>query len=143
MEQHREEGVWSRVAAQPRQELGDLRSLLRESAALAAIYRRAAETMTGQGKVLARKLLEEELAAGACLRGIGILQATQKEQVPLWEPGTKGGRGLLEGCYHRTRRCLAEYTARSVEPEYGTVFRHLADRAAYRCCLLAQLLGTV
>ena len=142
MEENREAGVWQRVMGQGKQApLRDLEEMLREAAALASVYRWAAGKLTGRGKALAQKLLEGEQANAACLRGIGQLCGRVQETVTVWEPGGKGARGLLQNCYHRTRRCQAEYTARSLEPEFGEVYRRMAERAGEHCALLAELLG--
>ena len=142
MDEKREAGVWQRVTAQPRQMPGeDVDTMLRESMALAAVYHWAAGKLEGRKKHLAQQLLRAEEATGACLRGIGRLSGQTVERVTVWEPGSRGGKGLLEGCYQRTRHCQSEYTARSLDPQFGEVYRHLADRAGKQCVLLVQLLG--
>ena len=142
MKENQENAVWQRVLAQP--EISpdrDLHGLIRESAGLAAIYRRLAGNLTGRGKLLARALLEEELATGEILRGIAALSGHRAEGLKLWEPLTEGGSRLLEKCYHRTRHCQSDCMARSLDPEFGEVFRSLADREAEQCTRIAQLLG--
>ena len=142
MEENAEAKVWQRVMSQPRQApLGDPAAMHRESAALAGVYRWAAERLTGRKKLLARQLLEAERSIGASLRGIGRLSGQSVEKVSVWEPGNKGGKGLLEGCYQRERHCQAEYTARSLDPQFGDVYRLLAEQAGKQCALLTQLLG--
>ena len=139
MEDNRSAEIWRRVTEGPRQEpVMAAEALLRESAALAAVYRRAAGKFTGQRQALARQLRDAEQATTAALRGMGRLSGHAPEQVRLWEPET---RGALEGCYHRTRRCQAEYAARALDPQFGEVYRHLAEQAGKQCVLLTQLLG--
>ena len=132
MEENRENQIWQRVLAQPeRKAAGDLQTLLREAEALAAVYRRIPHP-------LAKRLREGELANAACLRGIGLLSGEKTEVVKLWEPA---GKPDLRSCYHRTRRCQAEYAARSLDGEFGEVFRKMAHREAEHLSLLARLLG--
>ena len=142
MEESRESDIWQRVMAQPTVGAAP-DGLLRESAALAAVYRRLSGTLAGRSKLLVQKLAETEQANTACLRGILTLSGAATEQVKHWEPGKGNTRKLLQSCYHRTRRCQAEYTACSLEPEFGEVYRNLAARAGEQCVRIAELLGMV
>ena len=142
MDKTREAEVWQRVAEGPRSAPGP-EGLLGESAALGAIYRRLAGSLTGPGRSLARKLLAEEEALAACLRGIQVLSGGGGERLRHWEPGKENTRKLLQGCYHRTRRCQGEYAARSLDPDFGEVYRSLAERAGKQCVRLAELLGNL
>ena len=143
MEENREAKVWQRVMAQPRQTPPeDPEAMLREAAALAAVYRWAVERMTGKKKQLAHQLLAEEERTVACLRGIGQLSGHALEAVTVWRPGNREGKGLLEGCYQRTRRCQTEYTARSLDGQFGEAYRLLAERCGRQCLLLTELLGS-
>ena len=141
MEEKREAQVWQRVLSQPPEACsGSVEALLRESAALAAVYRRVFEKSTGRQRLLAKQLLEAEEATAASLRGIAKLKGEPAESLKTWQPG-KNGRTALEGCYHRTLRCQAEYTARSLDRQFGEVYRLLAERCTRQCLLLTQLLG--
>ncbi|MBP3684403.1 MAG: hypothetical protein J6J12_05510 [Oscillospiraceae bacterium] len=138
MDEHQEAGVWQRVMAPPRTKPSTgLEALEQESAALAAIYRRI------QGNPLARQLAQEEQAIGECLRGIRILSGSGGEQLKHWAPKEADLRRQLRGCYHRTRCCQTEYLSRALDPEFGEVFRQLADRAGQQCVRLTRLLGTM
>ena len=142
MDEKREAEVWQRVAAQPRGG-GVPEGLFRESASLAAGYRRLAGTLTGRGQELARQLTGEEEAIAACLRGILLLSGGTGEQIKHWESAGGNRNRLLQSWYHRTRRCREAYMARSLEPDFGEVYRQLADRAARQCSRLAELLGSI
>ena len=72
------------------------------------------------------ELLEGERSIREALLGIGQLTGSPQENIRNWEPGNPG---QLRSCYRRSCRCRAEYLARSLEPEYGEVYRQLADRA--------------
>ena len=142
MEQEREAKVWQRVAEQKEVRIHHgTQGLIRESGELAAIYRRMAEKMTGKEKQLARKLYELEQANRACLRGIALLSGAGADSTKPWVPGKGDEKGQLMRCYHRTQHSQAEYMARSLDPEYGCVYRELALRQERQCALLAELLG--
>lgn len=143
-EYNMEQQVWQRVRG-TREEASqnDLRRLQREAMELAAVYRGLLPQMTGKQREQVAKLYHGERANAAALSGIGILSRQSREQLKLWQPGMADPGKQLERCYHRTRRCMTEYMARSPEPEFGLVFDRMAKRAAEHCVILAELLGTV
>lgn len=142
MEQEREAKVWQRVAEQKEVRIHHgIQELIRESGELAAIYRRMAEKLTGQERQLARKLCETEQSNRACLRGIALLSGAGADSTKPWVPGKGDEKGQVMRCYHRTQHSQAEYMARSLDPEYGCVYRELALRQERQCALLAELLG--
>ena len=140
MEIQQEEAVWDRVLGQRRQAM-DPEGLLRESASLAAVYRRAAETMSGRRQVLARQLLQTEEENLRCLRGMAHMLGQKPESLKIWQP-KKLPAGLPRDCYRRSRQLMTEYTARSADPEFGESYRILADRAAQQCETILRLLGS-
>lgn len=134
--------VWQRVMNSPPAVPKDgLRGLRRESAALAAVYRQLAGSLSGKAGEKAAQLYREEGTISACLRGLEVLRGEDGGKLKYPQPGKEPTLRLLRGCYHRTRNCMAEYTARSVDPEIGMVFRELSDRAQRQCGLLAELMG--
>ena len=137
-----EQQIWQRVRAN-REEgpKNDLRQMQREAMELAAVYRGLLSQLTGKHRELVMKLQRGEQANAAALAGIGLLSLQNREQLKLWQPGKEEPVKLLERCYHRTRRCMTEYMARSAEPEFGVVFDRMARREGEHCLLLAQLLG--
>ena len=139
---NQEQQIWQRVRAD-REEgpKNDLRQMLREAMELAAAYRGLLPQLTGMQREQAAKLYRGEQANAAALAGIGLLSHQNREQLKLWQPGKEEPGKLLQRCYHRTRRCMTEYMARSAEPEFGVVFDRMARREGDHCLLLAQLLG--
>lgn len=136
--------VWQRVLqSQPAVPKDGLRDLRRESAALAAAYRQLSTSLNGREGEKAGQLYREETVTSACLRGLEVLRGEDGGKIRYPQPERESAQRLLRGCYHRTRNCLAEYTARTVDPETGAVFRELADRAQRQCALIAELLGTL
>lgn len=147
MEQYdiqKEQQVWQRVRT-CREETphNDLRQLQREAMELAAIYRSLSAQLAGRQRELAVRLYGGEKANAAALAGIGILSRENEEQLKLWQPGKENPRKLLERCYHRTRRCLTEYLARSADGEFGMVFEKMAKREGEHCGLIAEVLGSL
>ena len=136
--------VWQRVRATAEEPpRSDLRQLQREAMELAAIYRNLVAQFTGRQQEQARRLYLGEKANAQALAGIGLLSRQQGEALKLWQPGKEPAGKVLERCYHRTRRCMSEYLARSAEPEFGSVFRALADREGEHCAVIAELLGSL
>lgn len=141
---NRERQVWQRVRTpSPSFANMELQKLIRESAELAAVYSRIQNSLTGCSRELARQLRQTELSTLHCLRGVGILRHRGGEMVKVWGPERQDIRKLLESCYHRTHRCAAEYTARSLDAEFGEVFRTLAQQCNSQCARIAQLLGRI
>lgn len=141
-QQDMEQQVWQRVRANREEGAKtDLRQLQREAMELAAMYRGLLSRMTGRQREQAARLYQGEQANAAALAGIGILSHQNREQLKIWQPGKEDLKKLLERCYHRTRRCMMEYMARSAEAEYGVVFEKLAKREGEQCSLIAELLG--
>ena len=138
-----EQQVWQRVLnQQEEQPRSDLRQLQFAAMELAGVYRHLAGTLTGKPREKARLLYEEEMETAACLKGLSILSGRKDDLLTIWTPSKEPKQKLLEKCYHQTRRCMVDYTARSAEPEFGCVFHRLAEKAGNRCAILAQLLGS-
>ena len=90
-----------------------------------------------------RQLQREAMELTATLAGIGVLSRQHGEQIKLWQPGKENPGKQLERCYHRTRRCMTEYLARSADNEFGVVFEKLAKREGEHCWILAELIGNL
>ena len=133
-----EQRIWDRVLAQPVQTVDNLEELCQLSRLMASLYRRLVSGAQGPKRDLLKQLYEREQATYSALRGIQRLSGqSSRSSGPAPDNGSLG----LEGCYRRTCRMAAEFTARSVQPEYGVVYRQLANQAEKKCFLLAQLLG--
>ena len=139
-----EHQVWQRVRSN-REEAGknDLWQLQREAMELAAIYRSLSAQMAGKLQEQMKRLYAGERANAAALAGIGKLSRQGSENLKLWQPGKEEPSRLLERCYHRTRRCMTEYVARSADGEFGTVFERMAKREGEHCALIAEVLGSL
>lgn len=143
MDKNREGQVWQRVLNPqpvPTHREG-LRFLRRESMALAGVYRQLMTTLGGKPGEKAGQLYREESITASCLRGLEVLRGEDGGKMKAPPASREPALRLLRGCYQRTRNCLTEYTARTVDPETGAVFRQLANRAEQQCALLAELMG--
>lgn len=139
-----EQQVWQRVhAAREEVPRNELRQLQREAMELAAGYRNVSSQLTGRQQELAKRLYTGEKANAAALAGIGKLSREGGEALKLWQPGREDPKKMLEKCYHRTRRCMTEYMARSADGEFGVVFEGLAKREGEHCGMIAELIGSL
>ena len=142
LEEAAERRVWQRVQGQgvissPGK---DLHSLILAEARSAAVYRHLLSL--GKHKRLLQELLSHGEENIACLKGILALQHIGGGN-PAPFPAPKGVPSqLLEGCFHRCRSLLAEYTARSVQPDYGAVFDVLAKHQPEQMVRIAVLLAS-
>lgn len=136
-----ERQVWQRVLKQPEPSRGDLRALELAALEAAAVYRKLAGTFTGKTREKIRRLYDGQMETAVCLKGIGRLSgggSGKKANVSAPdEPAFKA----LEKQYHCARRAMTEYTARTVDGEYGAVFQRMADIQREACWVLAELLG--
>lgn len=139
-----EEQVWQRVrACREEAPKNDLRQLQRDALELAAVYRNLSSQLTGKPQEQVNRLYAGEKANAAALAGIGKLSRTGGESIKLWQPGKEDARKTLERCYHRTRRSMAEYMARSAEGEFGIIFERMAKRQGEHCVMIAELIGNM
>lgn len=138
-----EERVWQRVMGRPGEAQGsdDLRPLLQTALELAAVYRRLHRDAAGKNRELLIRLHEGEMANAACMKGMMLLRGSQPGKGNVLPSAGEPWARALEKCYHRTRRQLVEYTARSAGAEFGEVFRHMADREQELGALVVELLG--
>ena len=140
MDQKMEQQVWQRVLGQAQLPSGDLRALELAALEAAAVYRKLSGRFTGRSRETLRRLYDVQTEAAACLKGMERLSggAGKPARVsPPEEPAEKA----LEKRYHCACRAITEYTARTVDGEFGAVFQHLAELSRTECVLLAGLLG--
>ena len=142
MDKNREGQIWQRVLnPQPVPSRDGLRGLRRESAALAGMYRQLMTSLNGKTGELAGQLYREEMDISNCLRGLEVLRGEDGGKLkPPHHPREPALR-LLRSCHEKTRNCMTEYMARTVDGETGAVFRRLADRAEQQCMRIAELAG--
>lgn len=139
-----EQQVWQRVhASREEAPRNDLRQLQREAMELAAVYRSLSSRLTGKQQEQAKRLYAGEKANAAALAGVCVLSRNGGETIKIWHPGNEEPKKVLERCYHRSRRCMAEYLSRSAEGEFGIVFEKMAKREGEHCAVIAEVLGSL
>lgn len=136
-----ESRVWQRVMAAPGQSSEDLRPLMHAASETAMAYWHLTKKANGKNKELLQKLYDRARVNLNCLKGIQAMRfGTAGKLSPLPASGEPMQK-VLEKCYHRTRRAMTEYTARSAEPEFGAVFLVMSQREQDNAALIAELLG--
>lgn len=139
--------VWQRVQAtqQPQQppqpDMAGLPGLIAEEMQDAALYLQLSKRMGQKEAQILRRLAEEERSHAACLKGIYTL-ITGEQIAPRVAPSPNdSSERILRRCYGREMRCLAQYEARTADPEYGPVFARLAAQEREHCMAVLELLG--
>lgn len=140
--------VWQRVRAQqpeapqtPRDL--NLSALIMEELSMAAAYQQLARQLNARQSAALQRLSREELAHAACLKGICILVTGEAPAVQT--PATEKDALLLalRKCCGREMRSLRDYESRVSDPEYGPVFRRLAEQEWEHCRTLLELIGSL
>lgn len=137
-----EEEVWKRVqqGREVPQRL-DLRALeLAEGENLGA-YQRLLPAIRGTARQTVLGLLGTTRENLAMLRGVQMLAGAKIGETKPQPLKSQGAEALLRECYHRTRKLQMEYTARSSEGEWGSVFQILTKAAGESCGQIALTLG--
>lgn len=137
--------VWQRVQGSVAEEpTRGLTGMIAEEWADAAVYLSLSRRVQGNHSAILRKMGQEEQAHMACLKGIYTLQGTGRPDVPQPPPIDKAPVSvMLRRCYGREMRCLAQYEARSGDPEYGQIFARMAQQEREHCRQILELLGTL
>ena len=141
----KEAQVWQRVRG-PQQSVDPrdgLQELIAREWEVAGICLQLSRRFSGKQGALLRQLYEKEQGHVACLKGIYTLITGQRPQVR----GASAAGGLAEAelrrCYGKQMQNLAEYERRSSHPEYGHIFRSLAQQEREHCHLLLEVLGSL
>lgn len=137
--------VWQRVHATAPEapDCGDLLALIAGERTDAATYLYLSRGRQSREAAILRRLFEEEQAHAACLRGIYTLITGQKPVIRTAAPVQEPLDRALRRCYGREMRSLAEYEARSADPEYGPVFTRLAAQERDHCRTVLELIGNL
>lgn len=137
--------VWQRVQGTG-QSLSDtygLPGLIAEERADAATYLLLSKKFTGKESAILRRMHEQELSHVACLKGIYALSTGEKLGVQSAKPPQEPVEVTLRRCYGREMQCLAQYEARSSDPQYGQTFARLAQQEREHCHQILALLGSL
>lgn len=137
--------VWQRVQAsqQSQPDAQGLPALISEELEDAATYAQLAKRLGGRDGQTLRRLAENEHSHAACLKGIYTLMTGEPINPKIPPTRQEPAERTLRRCYGREMRCLAQYEARSGDPEYGPVFSRLAAREREHCMTVLELLGRI
>lgn len=133
--------VWQRVNDCRLPESGDIRPLLLTAAESVAVYAHLAQVLTGKQREVMTRLQEAARRSLHVLQGIQSMSGHSAGNLRPVPVPKERPRLLLEKSYHRALRQMTEYTARSLDPEYGMVYHGLADREREAALALAELVG--
>ena len=135
--------VWQRVQGvqSPQQDTNGLPALISEELEDAATYIQLARRLGGKDGQTLRQLAAAEQSHAACLKGIYTLVTGEPINPKIPPLRQEPADRTLRRCYGREMRCLAQYEARSADPEYGPVFVHLAAQEREHCMAVLELIG--
>lgn len=135
--------VWQRVqGAKPVvQESEGIPALIAGELEDAATYLYLAKRMGPKDGQILRRLSEEEQSHGSCLKGIYRLMTGEQSSPVIPPVRQQPAEQILRRCYGKEMRCLAQYEARSADPEYGPVFARLAAQEREHCMAVLELIG--
>lgn len=137
--------VWQRVQGQtptvPDQ--STLLTLIAQEQEDAATYLHLSRQFEGKEASALRQIAHQEQSHAACLRGIYALLTGKKPALHTPPALRENWQVLLRRCYGREMQSLAQYQARTNDPEYGHIFARLAAQEQAHCHTLLQLLGSL
>jgi hypothetical protein len=140
-----EKRVWQRVQSReisptptPRQE--SLKPWVPVAQENTAVFRSLQLQLIGKQWEGLRRLEGESARMVYSLRGLCLLRGETLRLNPIPTP-KEPPRRALEKSFHRTRRLREEMEKRSTDPEFGPVFRSLAQKCDDLCAAIAEMLG--
>ena len=137
--------VWDRVqnAAVPSPDAQSILTLITEEMTDAAAYARLAKRLPSPQAAVARQISQQEQSHISCLKGIYTLITGRKAIAPPPVVADDPPEIVLRRCYGREMRCLAQYEARMSDPQYGYIFRKLAQQEQEHCRQILEILGVL
>ena len=135
--------VWQRVSGEELAPSESIQSLAVAELNEAAIHWMLSQQLQGKERALLRKIFEEDQAHTACLKGIYYFVEDQPLSVRPILPAPESAVIALRKSYGRKLKALREYTARENDPEYGHIFRKLAQEEAEHCKSILQIVGHI
>lgn len=109
----------------------------------AATYLHLSRRLNGTHRAALYRMFQEEQTHAACLKGIYTLTTGSHPKVRTMPLEQENVVVVLRRCYGREMRALAQYEARSDDPEYGHIFARLAAQEREHCKTILQLLGSI
>ena len=137
--------VWDRVRSTPAAtaDAQAVLELIAQEMLDAATYSRLAQRLPPPQASIARQIARQEQSHISCLKGVYTLITGQKPLVPPPGVSDDGPEIVLRRCYGREMRCLSQYEARQADPQYGHIFRTLAQQEKEHCHRILEILGAL
>ena len=135
--------VWQRVQGATRPSDRELLTMIAREWTDAATYLQLSRQFQGKDSANLRRLYDEEQAHTACLKGIYTLITGTRPNVKALALTGQDPEALLRRLYGRQMQGLADYEAKSQDPEYGPVFARLADQERDHCRTILEVIGNL
>ena len=135
--------VWQRVQGVNQPSDRELLTMIAREWTDAATYLQLSRQLQGKESAKLRRLYDEEQAHTACLKGIYTLITGTRPTVKAIPLPGQDPEALLRRLYGRQMQGLAEYEAKSSDPEYGPVFARLADQERDHCRTILEIIGNL
>ena len=108
-----------------------------------AAYLRLARKLPPPQAAVARQMAQQEQSHATCLKGMYALITGHKAIVPPPTVSDDPPDIVLRRCYGREMRSLTQYESRQSDPQYGHVFRSLAQDEQAHCHRILEILGAL
>lgn len=141
MEGRKEALVWQRVRGEQARGEEGLLAMIAQEWTDAATYLQLSRRLTGKDSAILRNMYHQEQAHTACLKGIYTLITGSHPTVRAVPASQEQIDQVLRRCYGREMQSLAQYEARSADPQFGQVFARLAEQEREHCRLLLEIIG--
>ena len=135
--------VWQRVSGNDPSPTETIQALAVAELNEAAVHWMLSQQLQGKERALLRRIFEEDQAHTACLKGIHFFMEDQPLSVRPVLPSPESPVITLRKSYARKLKALLEYTERSGDPEYGHIFRQLAQEEENHCKAILQIVGQI
>ncbi len=121
-----QQGAPANIPAAQGTDTDALQQMLLQEWTDAATYLHLSRRVSGAHRTALYRMFQEEQTHAACLKGIYTLTTGSHPKVRTTPPEQESTVVVLRRCYGREMRSLAQYEARSSDPEYGHIFARLA-----------------
>ena len=137
--------VWDRVqnAAVPIGDAQLILNLIAEELLDARTYLQLSKRLPPPHSALIRQLSQQEQAHATCLKGIYTMITGRNAIIAPFQVANDPPDIVLRRSYGREMRALAQYEARQNDPQYGHIFRTLAQEERAHCHKIMEILGAI
>ena len=138
-----EQRVWQRIRGAEQPQEKSMQVLAAAELTEAAVHLMLSQQLQGKEKALLRTIFEDDQNHAACLKGIHYFTTDSTLSVRPVPPAPDAPVMALRKCYARKLRAQKEYESRASDPEYGSVFRQLAEDEGRHCKMILQIAGSI